>query len=159
MEAARVNHTEESLRRWVFGPPQMCMGEYQYWVVHLSRDDLDQTYLRMTTGSTVPREDFEELCMVPLEQAVYGTAWTLILVDGPGEYPEPRWKTHAQWMLISMEKNSSVALSFMKHTEYLTGSIWRPLPDGTWTVFYLSPNELSAAWSTRARLGGPDRIE
>jgi len=108
-------------------------------VVHLSLEDFDQTYVRLTTGSTVPREDYEELCLVPLEQAVHGTAWTLILVDGPGEYHDPRWKTHAQWMLISMEKNSSVALSFMKHSEYLTGSIWRPLPDGTWTVFYLSP--------------------
>jgi len=48
-------------------------------------------------------------------------------------------------------------LSFMQHSEDITGSLGRPLPDGTWTTLTFTHDEFYTAW-VQGRSGRPDKL-
>ena len=52
-----------------------------------------------------------------------------------------RWDPARLFALISADKTASVVTSYMRYSEELSGSLGRPLPDDTWTVFALSHND------------------
>ena len=159
MSTARVNHDEINPRKWVYGPPQMVTTDYHVWVVELTAQELDDTFAILCTTKNAPAVEYDELVLVPIEQTIYGTAWTMVTLVGPDHPTERKWVPRATWLLVAIDKNTSVIVSFLKNTASLTGSVWLPLPDGTWTVFYVLLTELYRAWHSRTRLPGPDRIK
>jgi len=108
---------------------------------------------------TQPDKDtYSELVIAPLEQAVYGTGWTLVVLAPPKKHGgTQRFRPASQYVLISFDKMTSVLVGFLKYSESVTGSIFRPLPDGTWIALRIHSAEMALIWSER-RSGGPDRL-
>ena len=83
MSTARVNHNEINPRHWIYGPPQMVTTDYHVWVVELTAQEMDDTFAILCTTKNTPAVEYDELVLVPIEQTIYGTAWTMVTLVGP----------------------------------------------------------------------------
>ena len=87
----------------------MVTTDYHVWVVELTSDQLDETFTILTATKDVPPLPFNELVLVPIEQGISGTAWTMVTLVGPTPPIEKRWVPRAMWQLIAVDKNTSVS--------------------------------------------------
>ena len=133
----RLNQSVEDHTKWICGPPQMVSRDYHVWVAHMDSEMLDRTFSQLCAHYQ-KRPGNEELLLAPMEQTAYGTMWTQVILAGPP--PSLRWDPARLFVLISADKMVSVVTSFMRYSEELSGSLGRPLPDDTWTVFAFSDN-------------------